>query len=68
MEKFVARSAATSPLKNGRKADELAEGVVLRFHKDGRRDTEVRIAVQVLNRMLELGQPISVASDEFRLG
>jgi hypothetical protein len=32
----------------------------LRFHKDGRRTTEVAVAVYVLNRMLELGRPISV--------
>ena len=32
----------------------------LRFRKDGRRSTEVAVAVQVLNRMLALGRPISV--------
>jgi hypothetical protein len=32
----------------------------LRFHKDERRATEVGIAVHVLNRMLEMGRPISV--------
>jgi DDE family transposase len=32
----------------------------LRFHKDERRATEVAVAVGVLNRMLELGRPISV--------
>jgi hypothetical protein len=32
----------------------------LRFRKDERRATEVAIAVHVLNRMLELGRPISV--------
>ena len=32
----------------------------LRFHQDGRRATEVAVAVHVLNRMLELGRPISV--------
>lgn len=42
----------------GRYKQVIGDG--LRFHKDGRRDTEVRIAVQVLNRMLELGRPISV--------
>jgi hypothetical protein len=31
-----------------------------RFHKDERRTTEVGVAVYVLNRMLELGRPISV--------
>jgi hypothetical protein len=32
----------------------------VRFHKDERRTTEVGVAVYVLNRMLELGRPISV--------
>jgi hypothetical protein len=32
----------------------------VRFHKDGRRTTEVAIAVHVLNRMTEPGRPISV--------
>jgi Transposase DDE domain len=32
----------------------------LRFHKDQRRTTEVSVAIYVLNRMLELGRPISV--------
>jgi hypothetical protein len=32
----------------------------VRFRKDGRRTTEVAIAVRVLNQMLELGRPISV--------
>ena len=32
----------------------------LRFHKDERRASEVAVAVTVLNRMLELGRPISV--------
>ena len=32
----------------------------LRFHQDGRRATEVAVAVHVLNRMLELGRPISI--------
>jgi len=32
----------------------------LRFHKDERRGTEIRVAVHVLNRMLKLGRPISV--------
>jgi hypothetical protein len=42
----------------GRYKQVIGDG--LRFHKDGRRDAEVRVAVQVLNRMLELGRPISV--------
>jgi hypothetical protein len=32
----------------------------LRFHQDRRRTTEVAVAVHVLNRMLEIGRPISV--------
>jgi hypothetical protein len=32
----------------------------LRFHSDEARDTEVAIAAQVLNRMLDLGRPDSV--------
>jgi hypothetical protein len=32
----------------------------LRFRKDERRAAEVVVAVHVLNRMLELGRPISV--------
>jgi hypothetical protein len=35
-------------------------GNVLRFRKDGCRATEVVVAVHVLNRMLELGRPISI--------
>src|SRR5882757_3373562 len=38
----------------------LVIGDGLRFREDGRRATEVRVAVHVLNRMLELGRPISV--------
>ncbi len=32
----------------------------LRFHEETRRATEVRVAVNVLNRMLELARPISI--------
>jgi len=32
----------------------------LRSRTDGRRATEVEVAVHALNRMLELGRPISV--------
>jgi hypothetical protein len=32
-------------------------GDALRSRTDGRQDTEVAIAVEVLNRMLELGRP-----------
>jgi hypothetical protein len=35
-------------------------GDALRSHSDGAQATEVAIAVQVLNRMLDLGRPISV--------
>jgi hypothetical protein len=35
-------------------------GDALRFRKDERRDTEVAVAVHILNRMLRLGRPISV--------
>jgi hypothetical protein len=35
-------------------------GRELRFHTDGRRATEVAIAVRALNRMLEFGRPESV--------
>jgi hypothetical protein len=42
----------------GRYKQVIGDG--LRSHKDGRRTTEVGVAVQVLNWMLELGRPISV--------
>ena len=42
----------------GRYKQVIGDG--LRFRKDGRRATEVGVAVHVLNRMLELGRPISV--------
>jgi ParB family chromosome partitioning protein len=42
----------------GRYKQVIGDG--LRFHKDERRDTEVRVAVRVLNRMSKLGRPISV--------
>jgi hypothetical protein len=35
-------------------------GAGLRSHTDQRRATEVDVAVHALNRMLELGRPISV--------
>ena len=35
-------------------------GAGLRFHEETRRATEVRVAANVLNRMLGLGRPISV--------
>ena len=34
-------------------------GDALRSREDARRETEVKIAVKALNRMLELGRPIS---------
>jgi hypothetical protein len=42
----------------GRYKQVIGDG--LRFRKDGCRATEVGVAVHVLNRMLELGRPISV--------
>jgi hypothetical protein len=42
----------------GRYKQVIGDG--LRFRKDSRRATEAGIAVHVLNRMLELGRPISV--------
>jgi hypothetical protein len=42
----------------GRYKQVIGDG--LRSHKDERRTTEVGVAVHVLNRMLELGRPISV--------
>ena len=42
----------------GRYKQVIGDG--LRFHKDERRTAEVGVSVYVLNRMLELGRPISV--------
>ena len=42
----------------GRYKQVISDG--LRFHKDERRNTEVRVAVRVLNRMSQLGHPTSV--------
>jgi hypothetical protein len=42
----------------GRYKQVIGDG--LRFREDARRETEVRVAIHVLNRMLELGRPISV--------
>jgi hypothetical protein len=42
----------------GRYKQVIGDG--LRSRKDGRRSTEVGVAVRVLKRMLELGRPISV--------
>ena len=42
----------------GRYKQVIGDG--LRFRKDGRRTTEVAVAVRVLNQMLELGRPTSV--------
>jgi hypothetical protein len=42
----------------GRYKQVIGDG--LRFHNDGRRTTEVAVAVHALNRMTELGRPISV--------
>jgi hypothetical protein len=40
----------------------------LRSRKDGRRTTEVGVAVHVLNRMLEVGRPISVRIGRMQMG
>ena len=48
----------------GRYKQVIGDG--LRFRKDERRATEVAVAVQALNRMLELGRPISVRIKELR--
>jgi hypothetical protein len=42
----------------GRYKQVIGDG--LRFHKHERRDTEVRVAVSVLNRMSQLGRPTSI--------
>jgi hypothetical protein len=42
----------------GRYKQVIGDG--LRSRKDGRRATEVGVAVRVLNQMLQLGRPISV--------
>ena len=42
----------------GRYKQVIGDG--LGFRKDERRVTEVAVAIQALNRMLELGRPISV--------
>jgi hypothetical protein len=42
----------------GRYKQVIGDG--LRSRKDGRRSTEIGVAVRVLKRMLELGRPISV--------
>jgi hypothetical protein len=42
----------------GRYKQVIGDG--LRFRKDGRRTAEVGVAVYVLNRILELGRPISI--------
>jgi hypothetical protein len=42
----------------GRYKQVIGDG--LRFHEDERRAIEVGVAIHVLNRMLELGRPISV--------
>ena len=44
--------------RSGRYKQVIGDG--LRSRKDGRRSTEVGVAVHVLNKMLELGRPISV--------
>jgi hypothetical protein len=53
---YSARSRVEAAI--GRYKQVIGDG--LRFHKDQRRTTEVGVAISVLNRMLELGRPISV--------
>jgi Transposase DDE domain len=53
---YSARSRVEAAI--GRYKQVIGDG--LRFHKDQRRTTEVGVAIYVLNRMLELGRPISV--------
>jgi len=61
----VAWQRASGYTKRARADTEMARfkqviGNGLRSHTDGRRATEVEVAVHVLNRMLELGHPNSV--------
>jgi hypothetical protein len=51
-------SAAGLRPPSGVKKQVIEDG--LRFRKDGRRATEIFVAVHVLNQMQELGRPISV--------
>src|SRR4051812_22851266 len=46
--------------RNGHRQVQAGDRDGLRSRTDGRRATEVDVAVHVLNRMLELGRPISV--------
>jgi hypothetical protein len=45
----------------------MSIGDGLRSRKDTRRSTEVGVAVNVLNRMLEAGRPVSVALHKFQM-
>ena len=53
---YTKRARAEAPI--GRFKQVIGDG--LRSRTDGRRATEVDVAVHVLHRMLELGRPISV--------
>jgi hypothetical protein len=53
---YNARSRVEAAM--GRYKQVIGDG--LRFHKDERRATEVAVAAGVLNRMLEMGRPISI--------
>jgi hypothetical protein len=50
----------------GRYKQVIGDG--LRFRKDGRRTTEVAVAVRVLTQMLELGRPTSVHIASIQMG
>ena len=53
---YSARSRVEAAI--GRYKQVIGDGLC--FRKDQRRTTEVGVAISVLNRMLELGRPISV--------
>ncbi len=50
----------TGPSRGGYRQVQQVIGDGLRSRTDGPRATEVNVAVHALNRMLELGRPISV--------
>src|SRR5208337_1488928 len=56
----LANEAVDEVRRHGRYKQVIGDG--LRFHKDERRGTEVRVAAHVLKRMSKLGRPISVRS------
>ena len=52
------RSARYADLNEAVSKQIIGDG--LRFRNDERRATEVTVAVHVMNRMLELGRPLSI--------